>query len=165
MFVTNLGHMAFLKNEEVLFQRRTLRWNLGLYVYLISHRMLWHFIWAYMLAQTIGRCLATVTGEVTPRSLSRLSSVSRKETCSPPPQNKVWESPGSGVCGRLICATYSSNSLIYEYNTAFKVSLVFRDQLCLHYQMNYTAGLIRQSRCNWISLYVCVRWLIPMAAQ
>ena len=59
---------------------------------------------------------------------------------------KVWEPPGKGFCGRLICATYPCNSLIY--NVAFKVSLVFQDQLYLHHQINYSAGHITQSRYN-----------------
>jgi hypothetical protein len=73
------------------------------------------------LAQVIGRGLAAVTGEVTSRSLTKLSSVSRKE--SNKKTQKVREPPGRGVFGRLICATNPSNCLIY--NMAFKVSLVF----------------------------------------
>jgi hypothetical protein len=76
-----------------------------------------------MLAQIIGRVPDTVTGDVTPRSLS----TERMPVHNPPPKKKreteSLETPGSGVCRPLICTTYLSNSLIYKM--AFKVSLVF----------------------------------------
>lgn len=85
-------------------------------------------LWAYTLAPIAGSGTAIVTGEVTPISLSRLPSVSRKESLGGGGEDtESFGTPGRGVCGRLICATNPSNSLIY--NMAFKVSLLFPDQL------------------------------------